>query len=258
MTDPVVPGQPGGAYPPNTGAQAYPPPHGGAPGYPQQGYPQGQPQQGYPQQGQPQQGYPQGQPQQGQPQGYPQQGQQQGYPQPGYPQQGDAQQGYQQAGGFPPPNAGGPGFPPPNAGAPGFPPPNTGGDFQAPVQPEAPKKKSWVKKALSIVITIVVVVLVKTFLGSLLSSDPTKDAKAGDCIAVKSEMKDTASEVDAEVTECSSADAKYTVLGRVDGEKNVNSTACDAVFNAKLKEGEEGFVIASVDGKGYLLCLKAV
>jgi hypothetical protein len=189
MTDPVVPAQPGGQYPPNAGGPAFPPPNAGAPG-------------------------------------------------------------------FPPPNAGAPGFPPPNAGAPGFPPPGQG-EIPAPVQPEAPKKKGWMKRALGIVVTVVVVVAIKSFLGGALAGDPTGDAKAGDCIAIKNAMTETASQVEAEVTECSAGDAKYTVLGRVDGVKDVNSTACDATFDTQLKEGEEGYVISSDESGGYLLCLKA-
>lgn len=174
---------------------------------------------------------------------------------------------------FPPP-AGAPGYPPSHPGAPGqpqghpgvpghpqgntgappFPPAQPGGEFPA-AQPETPKK-GWARRILGIAVTILVVVLVKTFLGSLISGDPTGDAKAGDCIAIKNQMSETATQVEAEMAECSSADAKYTVLGRVDGVTNLQSTACDATFNAQLKEGEEGYVISSDKGDGYLLCLK--
>ncbi|WP_433793467.1 LppU/SCO3897 family protein [Actinoplanes sp. CA-252034] len=165
---------------------------------------------------------------------------------------------------FPPPNAGAPGFPPPNQGAPGFPPPNQGAPGFAPPAPfpgtpEGKPKGRFAKKALSIVGTLVVIAIIaaiKFGIGTVLSEDPTKDAKAGDCLGVSQEVKETTTEVTAKIVECSSSDAKYTVLGRVEGIKDENSTACDEIINNGLKEGEEGAVIASQEDKGYLLCLK--
>ncbi|MEU8656712.1 LppU/SCO3897 family protein [Actinoplanes philippinensis] len=162
---------------------------------------------------------------------------------------------------FPPPNAGAPGFPPPNAGAPGFPPPNAGAPGAPAPFPgtEGKPKKGFAKKALGFLGTIVIIVIVaaiKFGIGSALSEDPTKDAKAGDCIGVSQEVKETTTEVEAKIVECSSSDAKYTVLGRVEGIKDENSKACDDIINNGLKEGEEGAVIASQEDKGYLLCLK--
>jgi hypothetical protein len=154
--------------------------------------------------------------------------------------------------GYPPPNTGGQ-FPPPNAGAPGFPP------APFPGTPEGKPKGKFAKKALSIVGTIVIVIVIaaiKFGIGSALSEDPTKDAKAGDCLGVSQEVKETTTEVDAKVVECSSSDAKYTVLGRVEGIKDENSPACNDTFDKGLKEGEKGAVIASSEGKGYLLCVK--
>lgn len=145
------------------------------------------------------------------------------------------------------------------AGGQAFPPPNSG-EGPVPVAPvEPPKKKSVGRKVLGIVgglLIIVVIAVLKGGLGSVLAGDPTADAKAGDCIAIKSELGEATTEVEAEVTECSASDAKYTVLGRVDGVKDMD-TGCNATFDAKLKEGEEGSVISNQDGKGYLLCLKA-
>ncbi|MEU4693374.1 hypothetical protein [Actinoplanes sp. NPDC023714] len=272
MTDPAYPPAPGSGYPPA--------------GYPQQqGYPQqpAVPQQGgYPQQQQQQGGYPQqqGYPQQG---GYQQQGgypQQQGYPQqggyqqqgaPAYPQQGGygqesgqqwggqqqadqqwgaQQQGGQQQGGQQQGQQGGwQGFAD-QGEAPAFPP--------APA-PEPEKKKKG-KKALGIVGAIaifLIIAVVKGGLGALLAKDPTAEAKAGDCISVDDNLGEQASDVKAKIVECSASDAKFTVLGRVDKVTDVNSTACDKTFEEKLAEGGEGAVIASEEGDGYLLCLKA-
>ena len=173
-----------------------------------------------------------------------------------------------QTGGTVPPQAGGanppPAFPPaPAADATGRP---LAGEqpvaFPAavPVPPGTePAKKSGVKKkVLSVLGAILIFVLigaVKSGLGALLAKDPTGDAKAGSCIAIKSKLTESATEVDAETTDCGSADAQYTVLGRVDGVSDVNGAACDPTFEATLKEGQEGFVIGSTEDDGYLLCL---
>jgi hypothetical protein len=163
--------------------------------------------------------------------------------------------------GYPPPNAGGQ-FPPPNAGAPGFPPPNAGDPgFPPPPFPgtEVKQKSKLGRKILGIVGAIIVGVIflfIKIGIRDAVTEDPTKDAKAGSCIGVSQEVKETTTQVDAEIVDCSSSDAKYTVLGRVEGIKDENSPACDDIINNGLKEGEEGAVIASQEGAGYLLCLK--
>ena len=128
-----------------------------------------------------------------------------------------------------------------------------------PAQPAAEPKKSGVKKkvlsVLGAILIFVIIAGIKSGLGSLLAKDPTGDAKAGSCIALKSKLTESATEVDAETADCASADAKYSVLARVDGVSDVNGTACDPTFEAKLKEGQEGYVIGSTEDDGYLLCL---
>jgi hypothetical protein len=164
---------------------------------------------------------------------------------------------------FPPPYAGAPGFPPPHAGAPGFPPPNSGAPGFPPPAPfpgtEGKPKSKTGRKILGVlgaVVVGVIFVLIKVGIGDALSEDPTKDAKAGDCLGISQEVKETTTEVDAKIVDCTASDAKYTVLGRVEGIKDENSKACDDIINTGLKEGEEGAVIASQEDKGYLLCLK--
>ncbi|KUL36645.1 LppU/SCO3897 family protein [Actinoplanes awajinensis] len=180
---------------------------------------------------------------------------------------------------FPPPNAGAPGYPPPNAGAPGYPPapgfqqggtpgyppaPGTPGYPPAPGTPggapgvipgfESPKKsKKWLSIVGAIVIGLVIFGL-KFGLASALSSDPTKDAKVGDCISVSEELSDKATETKAEIVDCSKSDAKFSVVGRVDGTDDVNSTKCDAFF--KETDKDPAILTSSGDDK-YLLCVKA-
>lgn len=132
-----------------------------------------------------------------------------------------------------------------------------------PVPPpvQEPAKKSGAKKALGIVGAIVVALVViglKFGVGSFLNQDETADAKAGDCIAELPEVTGTEQEeVDgAKIVECTSTDAAYTVVGRVDGQTEAQARtgeACDQFF----KEGEEGYVFSAIEpGKtGYLLCL---
>ncbi|PWR05345.1 hypothetical protein DKT68_27545 [Micromonospora acroterricola] len=132
-----------------------------------------------------------------------------------------------------------------------------------PAEPEA--KKSGAKKALGIVGAILAIVVVAglkfglaTTIGNFLDKDETAAAKAGDCIAELPEVTGTEEEeVDgAKVVECTSTDAAYNVVGRVDGQTEAQAkagTACDQF----LKEGDEGYVFYSIaPGKtGYLLCL---
>jgi hypothetical protein len=169
-------------------------------------------------------GAPQGQP------GYPQQGQ------PGYPQ---GQPGY--------PQPGQPGNPPPGYPQQGF------GD--APTAPPA-KKKSGVG-AIFLRIGAAVLVAIAIFgVKSLFFSatDKAKDAAVGDCIASSKEVTgDKATDASAKVVDCASADAAFTVVGRVNGETDVKSKSCDKFF----KEDEQFFVYAADNGAtGYLLCLR--
>ncbi|MGQ5260305.1 LppU/SCO3897 family protein [Micromonospora sp. ZYX-F-536] len=132
-----------------------------------------------------------------------------------------------------------------------------------PSEPEA--KKSGGKKALGIIGAIVVFLVIAglkfgigSAIGNYLNKDETADAKAGDCIAELPEVTGTEEEEvnGAKVVECTSTDAAYNVVGRVDGQTETQAkagTACDQY----LKEGEEGYLFYSIKpGKtGYLLCL---
>ncbi|MFG1897371.1 hypothetical protein ACGFIP_25505 [Micromonospora zamorensis] len=133
----------------------------------------------------------------------------------------------------------------------------------ATAEPEA--KKSGTKKALGIVGAILAIVVVAglkfglaSAIGGYFNKDETADAKAGDCIAELPEITGTKQEkVDgAKVVECTSTDAAYTVVGRVNDQSEAQAkagTACDQFF----QNDEEGYIFSSIEpGKsGYVLCL---
>ncbi|MGC5306477.1 LppU/SCO3897 family protein [Micromonospora zamorensis] len=133
----------------------------------------------------------------------------------------------------------------------------------ATAEPEA--KKSGTKKALGIVGAILAIVVVAglkfglaSAIGGYFNKDETADAKAGDCIAELPEITGTKQEkVDgAKVVECTSTDAAYTVVGRVNDQSEAQAkagTACDSFF----QNDEEGYIFSSIEpGKsGYVLCL---
>jgi hypothetical protein len=133
-------------------------------------------------------------------------------------------------------------------------PPGPVGEAPVGEAPAAPvKKKSGVGKILlgvgaALVALIVVFVVKGAFLG-----DKAKDAAVGDCIASSKKVTGTEStEAEAKVVDCGSADAAFSVVGRVNGETDTNSKSCDKFF----KENEQFFVYSSTASGGYLLCLK--
>jgi hypothetical protein len=132
--------------------------------------------------------------------------------------------------------------------------------------PAAPEtKKSGGRKALGILSAIVVVVVVAglkfglaTAIRGFFDKDPTAEAKAGDCIAELPEVTGTEEEeVDgAKVVDCTSTEAVYTVVGRVDGQTEAQAQS-GAGCDPYIKEDQEGYLFYSIEpGKtGYLLCL---
>lgn len=126
-------------------------------------------------------------------------------------------------------------------------------------------EKSGGKKALGIVGAILAVVViaglkfgVASAIGNYFNKDETADAKTGDCIAELPEVTGTEQEeVDgAKVVECTSTDAAYNVVGRVDGQSEAQAKA-DTTCTQFFKEDEEGYIFSSIEpGKtGYVLCL---
>ncbi|MEV1332247.1 hypothetical protein AB0J20_22050 [Micromonospora costi] len=139
-------------------------------------------------------------------------------------------------------------------------------DPAAPVSPVAPgAKKSGGRKVLGVVGAILVFVVVAglkfglaTAIGNVFDKDATAEAKAGDCIAELPEVLGTEEEEvdDAKVVDCTSTDAVYSVVGRVDNQTEAQAqagTACEPY----IKEDQEGYLFYSIEpGKtGYLLCL---
>ncbi|MFJ6195226.1 hypothetical protein [Micromonospora sp. NPDC092111] len=133
-----------------------------------------------------------------------------------------------------------------------------------PQQPEQPKGGG-AKKALGIIVAIVAFLVVAalkfgvgTAIGNFLNPDETAEAKAGDCIAELPEVTGTEerSVSDAKVVTCTSTEAVYNVVGRVDDQTEAQAKtgkACEQY----IKEGDDGYVFYNIapGGKGYLLCL---
>ncbi|MDO3701156.1 hypothetical protein Q3W71_05615 [Micromonospora sp. C28SCA-DRY-2] len=136
---------------------------------------------------------------------------------------------------------------------------------QAPPPAEPEPKKSGGKKVFGVVGAIVVFLVIAglkfglgTAIGNFLNSDETAEAKAGDCIAELPEITGTEEEeVDnAKVVDCTSSEAVYNVVGRVDGQTEAQAKTGEAC-EQYIKEGEDGYVFYSIEPgkKGYLLCL---
>jgi hypothetical protein len=156
--------------------------------------------------------------------------------------------------------------PPPPANEGGFPPPADQGFGEAPAGPPQqgfgdapagfpaePKKKSAAGKIILRIVLVLVVIIVGTVVKQTIFGDKAKDAAVGDCIASSKKVTGTEStEAEAKVVDCGSADAAFSVVGRVNGETDTNSKSCDKFF----KENEQFFVYSSTASGGYLLCLK--
>lgn len=132
-------------------------------------------------------------------------------------------------------------------------------DVEAP--PSAATKKSSARKVLGIVGVIVAILIVgglKFGLRSFFTEDKTAEAKVGDCIAELPDIAEGQEEdaSDAKVVECTSTDATYNVVGRVDGQTEAQAkdgAACEQY----IKEDEDGYFIYNIKpgSTGYLLCL---
>jgi hypothetical protein len=119
--------------------------------------------------------------------------------------------------------------------------------------PAEPKKKSAVGRVILRIVGALVVFVIILVVKDSLFGDKAKDAAVGDCVASSEDVKaNEETEAKAKVVDCGSADAAFTVVGRVEGESDTKSKSCQKYF----KENEEYYVYASKAGKGYLLCLR--
>ncbi|MDH6461978.1 hypothetical protein M2302_002153 [Micromonospora sp. A200] len=130
---------------------------------------------------------------------------------------------------------------------------------------EAAATGSGGRKALVIIGAVVVFLVVAglkfglgTAIGSFLNSDETAEAKAGDCIAELPTVTGTEerSVSSAEVVKCTSTEAVYTVVGRVEDQTEAQARSGQAC-EQYIKPSEDGYVFYNIapGGKGYLLCL---
>ncbi|WP_412743045.1 hypothetical protein [Krasilnikovia sp. MM14-A1004] len=121
--------------------------------------------------------------------------------------------------------------------------------------PAAPKKKSKVGRIILAIVGMLILIVVAGVAKFMLRPDPTKDTKAGDCLASETAKDVKVGEegvADMKPVDCKSKDAAFVVLGRVDGVTDINNPACEKF----VKEGEQYLAYASQSGDGYLLCLK--
>jgi hypothetical protein len=184
-----------------------------------------------------------------------------GPPAPGYgsPQYG----GQPQYGGPPPqPQYGGPPPQPQYGGPPPSAPYNEPPSGSAPQQKKSGGARKAIFSILGIIVALVVAVGVKAAIGGGLSSlfgDKTSEAKAGDCLGNLDAPAEgeTTDANNAEVVDCNSADAKYNVVGRVNGKTFAEFDAdgdmkicgdAGVTAEAQFWSGEEGKT-------GYVLCL---
>ncbi|SCG42160.1 hypothetical protein GA0070560_103255 [Micromonospora halophytica] len=122
-----------------------------------------------------------------------------------------------------------------------------------------------VAKILTVVAAVVGVLVVAGLkfgagaaLADLLRPDPVAGAKAGDCLTDLPQVSGTEERTvrDVAVVDCGSADAAYTVAGRVTDqtqEQARSGRACEPF----VKPGEDGYVFYNIapGETGYLLCL---
>ncbi|MFJ8635004.1 hypothetical protein [Streptomyces sp. NPDC093568] len=135
---------------------------------------------------------------------------------------------------------------PQQPGQPGFP---QGGAPYAPVPPQQPSRKLSFKTIKNIVIGVVVVTAVVG--GYIASRDDANTAAVGDCMH-RGSTSDT--NPDLEVVDCSSSEAQYEVMAKIEGTYLTQLSASN-----KCEAEAKGFQYTytqSGDGSEFLLCLK--
>ncbi|WP_229403767.1 hypothetical protein [Micromonospora sp. NBRC 110038] len=139
--------------------------------------------------------------------------------------------------------------------------PGEDGDGGGPSEP----RRSVARKVVGVVAALLavgVVAALKFGLGgavaAALDEDATAKAKAGDCLAelpdvAEGERKDARG---AEVVACTSTEAVYTVVGRLDGQTEAQARTGEAC-EPFLQPGQAGYFFYNIKpgSTGYLLCL---
>ncbi|MGK5444151.1 LppU/SCO3897 family protein [Micromonospora sp. URMC 105] len=132
----------------------------------------------------------------------------------------------------------------------------------SPVEPAAKRSGGRALAVIGAVGVFLVVAGLKfglgTAIGTFFNTDETAEAKAGDCIAELPTVTGTEqrSVSGAEVVKCTSAEAVYAVVGRVEDQTEAQAKTGQAC-EPYLKPDQDGYLFYNIapGGKGYLLCL---
>ncbi len=157
--------------------------------------------------------------------------------------------GQQQQGPYGPPQGQGQyGGPPP--GQPGQPgqyggPPQ--GQYGGGMPPEPPKKSFKTRRIVALVILLAVVIVVVVFALKAAKSNPDA-AKIGDCVS-----KGAAEDI--KVVNCTSPNAAYKVVGKVEHKTQVDFDLSSATICKPYPTAQSAFWKGKVGEAGYVLCL---
>lgn len=135
-------------------------------------------------------------------------------------------------------------------------PPPTRDQFAAPL-PQTRGGASKVIAGVGVLAVVALAVVAAFVVGNVLfADDPTRDAKAGDCLAnLPQAVAGEETSVDnAKVVACDSPDARFSVVGRVDGVTAGQASVAEVC--AAHPDATMRFYAVPPGGKGYVLCLK--
>jgi len=120
--------------------------------------------------------------------------------------------------------------------------------------PPAPEERPGLRPKLLKALAVLVALVITLFIKIVFFGDTARAADVGDCIAASQDVSGQgATDAEAEVVDCGSAEAAYVVVGKVIGVSDIESSACDQYF----KEGDQFFVYGSKSSTGeFLLCLR--
>ena len=121
-----------------------------------------------------------------------------------------------------------------------------------PVSAEAAPHKRFGGRILLRIAVALLVGLAVYLVKGVVSADPVTDARVGDCVTAAAETGDGSGAARPRLVGCASAEAAFTVAGRVDGETDTEGTHCDRFF----ADGERYLAFSSTADGGYLLCLR--